>query len=66
MVYRIVDGINKGADYKPQNGDLLINIDKGGLGFLGDALNNYEQVFRYSESVRNGRIYRYRDPATLE
>ena len=64
--YSIVDGINKGADYKPQNGDLLINIDKGGLGFLGDALNNYEQVFRYSESIRNGRIYRYRDPATLE
>jgi hypothetical protein len=64
--YSIVDGINKGADYKPQNGDLLINIDKGGLGFLGEALNNYEQVFRYSESVRNGRIYRYRDPSTPE
>lgn len=58
--YSVVDGINKGSDYQPQAGDLLINIDKGGLGFLGDTLNDYEEVYRYSDSVRNGRIYRFR------
>lgn len=58
--YTVVDGINKGSDYQPKAGDLLINIDKGGLGFLGDTLNNYEEVYRYSNGVRNGRIYRFR------
>jgi len=38
----------------------LINIDKGGLGFLGNTLDDYEEVYRYSDRVRNGRIYRFR------
>ena len=58
--YTVVDGIDKGTTYQPQTGDLLINIDKGGLGFLGTTLESYETVFRYSDQVKNGRIYRYR------
>ncbi|QNI84093.1 putative membrane protein [Synechococcus sp. PROS-7-1] len=64
--YSVVDGINKGSDYQPKAGDLLINIDKGGLGFLGDTLNDYEEVYRYSDRVRNGRIYRFRALPTAE
>ena len=60
--YTVVDGIDKGAAYQPKTGDLLINIDKGGLGFLGPTLESYETIFRYSDEVRNGRIYRYRGP----
>ncbi len=44
----------------------VINIDKGGLGFLGDTLNDYELVYRYSKNMGNGRIYRYQDSTTAE
>ena len=64
--YSIVDGINKGESYSPNQGDLLINIDKGGLGFLGQEMDSFELTYRYSENVKNGRIYRYRGSATTE
>ena len=64
--YSIVDGINKGETYTPKQGDLLINIDKGGLGFLGQEIDSFELTYRYSENVKNGRIYRYRGTAATE
>jgi hypothetical protein len=64
--YSIVDGINKGETYTPKQGDLLINIDKGGLGFLGHEMDSFELTYRYSEKVKNGRIYRYRGSAATE
>ena len=64
--YSIVDGINKGETYTPKQGDLLINIDKGGLGFLGQEIDSFELTYRYSENIKNGRIYRYRGSAATE
>jgi hypothetical protein len=64
--YSIVDGINKGETYTPKQGDLLINIDKGGLGFLGQTMESFEPIYRYSKNVKNGRIYRYRSSAATE
>ena len=57
--YSIIDGINKGKTYIPKKGDFLINIDQNGLNFLGETLESYEPVYKYSEKVKNGRIYRY-------
>ena len=64
--YSIVDGINKGEKYTPKQGDLLINIDKGGLGFLGQTMESFEPIYRYSKNVKNGRIYRYRGSEVTE
>ena len=64
--YSIVDGINKGETYTPKQGDLLINIDKGGLGFLGQTMESFEPIYRYSKNVKNGRIYRYRGSEAAE
>ena len=63
LTYTTVGGIGRGEVYTPKPGDFLIDIDKGNLKFLGDELNRYEQVYRYSSQRGNGRIYRYRGPA---
>ena len=63
MTYTTVAGIGRGETYTPKPGDFLIDIDKGNLKFLGDELDRYEQVYRYSRHRGNGRIYRLRGPS---
>ena len=63
MTYTTVGGIRRGEVYTPKPGDFLIDIDKGNLKFLGDELDRYEQVYRYSRHRGNGRIYRYQGPS---
>ena len=63
MTYTTVGGLGRGEVYTPKPGDFLIDIDKGNLKFLGDELDRYEQVYRYSRHRGNGRIYRYRGPS---
>ena len=56
--YTTVDGINRGESYTPKTGDFLINIDRGNTDFLGDELEKYSQVYKYSPKKSNGWIYR--------
>ena len=63
MTYTTVAGIGRGETYTPKAGDFLMDIDKGNLKFLGDELDRYELVYRYSRHRGNGRIYRFRGPS---
>ena len=57
--YSTVDGINRGESYTPRTGDFLINIDKGNTDFLGEELNKYKEIYRFSPKKNKGWIYRF-------
>ena len=62
-IYTVVDGINKGQTYTPQQGDLLIDIDTGHkfneFGFEIN-LDNYQLLYKQSPQHENGRIFRHK------
>ena len=45
--------------YTPKTGDFLINIDRGNTDFLGDELEKYKEIYRFSPKKSNGWIYRF-------
>ena len=53
--YTTVDGINRGESYTPRTGDFLINIDRVNTDFLGEELNKYKEIYRFSpKKIRAG------------
>ena len=57
--YTTVDGINRGESYTPKTGDFLINIDRVNTDFLGDELEQYSEIYKYSPKKSDGWIYRF-------
>ena len=61
--YTIIDGIDKNSSYKPQQGDLLIDIDTGrkfNAFDHGIDLDNYQLIYTQSPERDNGRIFRHK------
>ena len=61
--YTVVDGINQNSSYKPQAGDLLIDIDTGhklNKLYYGIDLDDYELIYKQSPEREYGRIFRHK------
>ena len=59
--YTIIDGIDRGEPYRPQQGDFLIDIDSGKKTFThGIQSSDYEPIYQHNPKQIYGRIYRHR------
>lgn len=60
-VFRIKDGIGEGSYYKPQPGDIYINIDRNDKILPNISGYRYEKVYQFEHNhtrLRNGQIYK--------
>jgi len=60
LTYKVMKGANKGEQYTPQTGDLLVNPDNRDIHIIRDELAKFRLVFDADPSLRNGKIYEYR------
>ena len=58
--YLVKDGAGRGRAYTPKRGDILINIDRRDLDFLGDELSKYELIYESEAGRGNGQLFAYR------
>lgn len=59
--YTIIDGIDRGEPYRPQQGDFLIDIDSGKKTFThGIQSSDFEAIYQHNPELIYGRIYRHR------
>ena len=57
--YTVIAGTGRGANYEPQAGDFLLNIDTGRrLDKIGFDMNPYQKIWDYNDRESNGKIYR--------
>ena len=63
----VVDGINKGATYRPNHGDLVLNIDKK-VSDLAPILgrSTYQQLYRHHQGDKSGVIFRLEQAFPLQ
>ena len=59
QTYTVIAGTDRGANYEPQAGDFLLNIDTGRrLDNNGFNMSPYQKIWDYNDRESNGKIYR--------
>ncbi len=59
LTYEVREGANKGEQYAPEPGDLLVNPDNQDIHLIQEELAKYRLVFDADPRLRNGKIYEY-------